>query len=217
LAAVSIQEEIPMFTARLFAVALVALAAGTSLASAAPVKYTVDGAHSEIGFDIRHIFSRVHGRFGKFQGTIVFDDKTPANISVDATADAKSITTDNEKRDGHLRGADFFATDSFPTLTFKSTEVTAAGDKKYRIAGNLTMRGVTRPVVFDAEFLGAGQVGVGGQNWGGKAGFTATTVVNRQDFRISWNRTLDNGGLMLDDKVTLVLNIEADQAPDAAK
>jgi polyisoprenoid-binding protein YceI len=79
------------------------------------------------------------------------------------------------------------------------------------------MRGVTRPVVLDAEFLGAGQIAVGGQNWGGKAGFTATTVVNRQDFRIRWNRTLDNGGLMLDDKVTLVLNIEADQVPDAAK
>lgn len=206
-----------MFTARRFATALVALAVSSALASAAPVKYTVDPAHSEIGFDIRHLFSKVHGRFNTFQGSIVFDEKSPANISVDATADAKSIWTDNEKRDGHLRSADFFAADSFPTLSFKSTKVTAAGDKKYRIAGDLTMRGVTRPVVFDAEFLGAGQVGVGGQSWGGKAGFSATTVVNRQDFRINWNKTLDNGGLMLDDKVTLVLNLEASQVPDAAK
>ena len=206
-----------MFTLRRLATAMVALAAAASLASAAPVKYAVDGVHSEIGFDVRHLFSKVHGRFSKFQGSIVFDDKTPANISVDATADARSIWTDNEKRDGHLRGADFFATDSFPTLSFKSTQVTAAGEKKYKIEGNLTMRGVTRPVVLDAEFLGAGQIAVGGQNWGGKAGFTATTVVNRQDFRINWNQTLDNGGLMLDDKVTLVLNIEANQVPDAAK
>ena len=206
-----------MNATRRLALALVALVATASFASAAPVKYTVDPAHSEIGFDIRHLFSKVHGRFNGFQGAITFDDKTPANISVDATADAKTIWTDNDKRDAHLRSADFFATDSFPTLSFKSTKVTAAGDKKYKIAGNLTMRGVTRPVVFDAEFLGAGQVGVGGQSWGGKAGFTATTVVNRQDYRINWNKTLDNGGLMLDDNVTLVLNIEANQVADAAK
>lgn len=206
-----------MFIVRRLAAAAAALVVTASLASAAPVKYTVDPVHSEIGFDIRHIFTKVHGRFNAFQGTIVFDDKTPANISVDATAEAKSIWTDNEKRDGHLRGADFFAVDSFPTMSFKSSKVTAAGDKKFKIAGDLTMRGVTRPVVFDAEFLGAGQVMVGGQSWGGKAGFTASTVVNRQDFRINWNKTLDNGGLMLDDKVTLVLNIEANQVADAAK
>ena len=206
-----------MNAARRFAATLVALAAAASLASAAPVKYTIDQAHSEIGFDIRHLFSKVHGRFNTFQGAITFDEKTPANISVDATADARTIWTDNDKRDAHLRSADFFATDSFPTLSFKSTKVTAAGDKKYKIAGNLTMRGVTRPVVFDGEFLGAGQVGVGGQSWGGKAGFTATTVVNRQDYRINWNKVLDNGGLMLDDKVTLVLNIEANEETAPAK
>ena len=206
-----------MSAVRRITAALVAIAATASLAAAAPVKYTVDLPHSEIGFDIRHFFSKVHGRFNTFQGTIVFDDKTPANISVDATADAKTIWTDNDKRDAHLRSADFFAADSFPTLSFKSTGVTAAGDKKYKIAGNLTMRGVTRPVVFDAEFLGAGQVGAGGQSWGAKAGFTATTVIDRQDFNIKWNKTLDNGGLMLDDKVTLVLNLEANQVADTAK
>ncbi len=198
-----------MFRTRRIVATLLALVASASLASAAPVKYTVDGAHSEIGFDVRHLFSKVHGRFNTFQGTIVFDEKTPANISVDATADAKSIWTDNEKRDGHLRSADFFATDSFPTLSFKSTKVTAAGDKKFKIAGDLTMRGVTRPVVFDAEFLGAGQVAVGGQSWGGKAGFTASAVVNRQDFHINWNKTLDNGGLLVGDNVDIDLAIEA--------
>jgi len=206
-----------MNATRIFPAALLALAVSASLALAAPARYTVDVPHSEIGFDIRHFFSKVHGRFNTFRGAIVFDEKTPANISVDAPADSKTIWTDNDKRDAHLRSADFFAADSFPTLSFKSTKVTAAGDKKFKIAGNLTMRGVTRPVVFDAEFLGAGAVGVGGQSWGGKAGFTATTVINRQDFGIKWNKALDNGGLMLDDNVTLVLNIEANQVQDAPK
>ncbi len=206
-----------MNAARRLATTMIALVATVSFASAAPVKYNVDPAHSEIGFDIRHLFSKVHGRFNTFQGAITFDDKTPANISVDATADARTIWTDNDKRDEHLRSADFFATDSFPTLSFKSTGVTAEGDRKYKIAGNLTMRGVTRPVVLAAEFLGAGQVAIGGHSMGGKAGFTATTVVNRQDYRINWNKTLDNGGLMLDDNVTLVLNIEANQVAEPVK
>ena len=197
-----------MFAARRLAAAFIILAATASLASAAPAKYAVDVPHSEIGFDIRHFFARVHGRFNTFQGTIVFDEKNPSAISIDASADAKSIWTDNEKRDNHLRSADFFAADSFPTLSFKSTRVTAAGDNKYKVEGNLTLRGVTKPVVFDAEFLGAGAIGAGGQSWGAKAGFSATTVINRQDYGIRWNKVLDSGSLMLDDKVTLVLNIE---------
>jgi len=197
------------------ALVVLALAAFAGGASAAPIKYTVDKVHSEVGFDVRHIFSRVHGRFNEFTGTIVFDDKDPNDIWVDASADAKSIYTDNERRDGHLRSKDFFAVDSFPSLTFKSTKVTLAGKNKYKIAGNLTLRGVTRPVVFDAEFLGAGAVGVGGQSWGNKAGFTATTTINRQDFGITWNKTLDNGGLMLSDDVTITLNLEAGQAQEA--
>lgn len=196
---------------------LVALAAASALATAAPAQYTIDKDHSEVGFDVRHLFSKVHGRFNAFTGSITFDEANPAAIAVDATAEAKSIWTDNERRDGHLRSADFFAADSFPTLSFKSTKVTAAGKNKYKVAGNLTMRGVTRPVVFDAEFLGAGSVGVGGQSWGAKAGFVATTVVNRKDYGINWNKTLDNGGLMLSDEVTISLSLEANQVPPAAK
>ncbi len=196
---------------------LVALAAASAIAIAAPTQYTIDKSHTEIGFDVRHIFSRVHGRFNDFAGTITFDETNPAAIAVDATAEAKSISTDNERRDGHLRSADFFAVDSFPTLSFKSTKVTAAGKNKYKVAGNLTMRGVTKPVVFDAEFLGAGAFGIGGQSMGAKAGFVASAVVNRKDFGINWNKTLDNGGLMLSDEVTITLNIEANQVTAAAK
>jgi polyisoprenoid-binding protein YceI len=204
------------FAPRLVLAAL-ALVATTAVVNAAPAKYSVDKDHTEVGFDVRHFFNKVHGRFNAFAGTIVFDEANPANISVDATAETKSIWTDNDRRDAHLRSADFFAADSFPTLSFKSTKVSAAGKNKYKVDGNLTLRGVTKPVSFDGEFLGAAAVGAGGQSWGGKAGFTATTVVNRKDFGINWNKVLDNGSLMLDDKVTIVLNIEGNLVQDAAK
>ncbi len=198
----------------LAAAALLLVAAA---AFAAPVTYTIDKPHTEVGFDVRHFFSKVHGRFNDFQGTIVFDEQDPAKISVEATAVTGSISTDNEKRDGHLKTADFFDAEKYPTLSFKSTKVTAAGKNKYKVTGDLTLRGVTKSVVFDVDFLGAGSVGVGGQSWGAKAGFAATTTVNRKDFGINWNKTLDNGGLMLADEVTLVLNIEANQVQDEKK
>lgn len=188
-----------------------------SAAFAAPVTYTIDKPHTEVGFDVRHFFSKVHGRFNDFQGTIVFDEQDPAKISVEASAVTASVSTDNEKRDGHLKTADFFDAEKFPTLTFKSTKVTAAGKNKYKVAGDLTLRGVTKPVVFDVDFLGAGSVGVGGQSWGTKAGFVATTTINRKDFGINWNKQLDNGGLMLADEVTLTLNIEANQVQEEKK
>lgn len=199
------------------AVSAAALLLVAAAAFAAPVTYTIDKPHTEVGFDVRHFFSKVHGRFNDFQGTIVFDEQDPAKISVEATAVTGSISTDNEKRDGHLKTADFFDAEKYPTLSFKSTKVTAAGKNKYKVTGDLTLRGVTKSVVFDVDFLGAGSVGVGGQSWGNKAGFAATTTINRKDFGINWNKTLDNGGLMLADEVTLVLNIEANQVQDEKK
>lgn len=196
-----------------FALAVLTIAAlQSTVAFADPVTYSIDKSHTEVGFEIRHIFSKVQGRFNSFTAKIVFDEKTPANISVEASADANSIWTDNERRDGHLKSADFFDAEKFPVITFKSTKVVAAGKNKYKITGDFTMHGVTKPVTFDAEFLGAGAVGVGGQSWGTKAGFTATTVINRKDFGVSWNKALDNGGAMLSDEVTINLNIEADAA-----
>jgi polyisoprenoid-binding protein YceI len=192
----------------LAALALFAAVSIASAAAAAPVKYAVDKPHSEIGFEVRHFFSKVPGRFGDFSGTIVFDEADPSKITVDASAVTASVTTANEKRDGHLKTADFFDAEKYPAITFKSTKVTAAGKNKYKIAGDFTMRGVTKPVVFDAEFLGAGNVAAGGQSMGVKAGFTATTVINRKDFGINWNKALDNGG-MVREEVTLTLNIQA--------
>ena len=199
------------FVSRILA-AVVATAALASFASAAPSNWSVDAAHSEVGFEVKHIFSLVRGVFREAQGTIVFDDANPANIKVDASVQTASVNTGNDKRDGHLKGTDFFDAEKNPTISFKSTKVTAAGKNKYKVTGDFTMHGVTKSVTFDAEFLGAGAVGVGGQSWGSKAGFIASATINRKDFGIVWNKTLDNGGLMLGDDVKINLNIEANAA-----
>jgi polyisoprenoid-binding protein YceI len=169
----------------------------------------VDPAHTEVGFEVRHFFSKVHGVFHDSQGTIVFDDQDPSAIQVDASARVASVDTGNHNRDADLQTPDFFnaATDSI--LSFKSTKVEKVGKTKYKVSGDLTMRGVTKPVVFDAEFLGSSDVSIEGKSWGAKAGFSATTVVNRKDYGINWNKVLDNGGTMVDDMVTIILNIEA--------
>jgi polyisoprenoid-binding protein YceI len=180
-----------------------------SPAAAAPVTWKVDPAHTEVGFEVRHFFSKVHGVFHDVQGTIVFDEQDPSAVKVDASARVASVDTGNKNRDADLMTPDFFnaATDS--TLSFKSTKVERAGKNKFKITGDLTMRGVTKPVVFDAEFLGSSAVSIEGKSWGSKAGFSATTVVNRQDFGIKWNKALDNGGVMVGDDVTIILNVEA--------
>jgi polyisoprenoid-binding protein YceI len=200
------------------AVALaLALASFASAASAAPLTFDIDQAHSQVGFSIRHFFSKVPGQFKDFSGTIVMDPNTPAASSVEVTIQAASISTGNDGRDKHLRSPDFFAADSFPTLTFKSTKVDSAGKDRVKVTGDLTMHGVTKSVVLDVEFLGMGEVGVGGKSWGTKAGFDATTSVNRHDFGINWNKTLDAGGVMIGENVAISLHIEANLKPPAQK
>jgi polyisoprenoid-binding protein YceI len=194
-----------------------ALLSFSTAATAAPLTFDIDKPHSQVGFSIRHFFSKVPGQFKDFSGTIVMDEKNPAASSVEVAIQAASIFTDNEKRDAHLRSPDFFATDSFPMLTFKSTRVAPAGKDKYKVAGDLTMHGVTKPVVLDVEFLGMGQVGIGGQTMGTKAGYDATATLNRKDFGINWNKTLDQGGLMIGEDVAVSLHIEANLKPPAQK
>lgn len=188
---------------------LAALLGVAPAASAAPQTYDIDPVHSQVGFSIRHFFSKVPGQFKQFSGTILADGQDPAASSVEVTIQTASIFTDNEKRDAHLRGSDFFAADSFPTITFKSTKVAPVGKDRYQVTGNLTMRGVTKPVTLDMEFLGKGEVSIGGQSMGLKAGFDATTTLNRQDFGIRWNKALDQGGVMLGDDVAVTLHVEA--------
>ena len=198
-----------LFT-RTFA-ALIALATASSLAVAAPATWKIDPSHTEAGFQVRHFFSQVRGVFHDVEGTIVYDEADPSAIRVDASVKVASVDTGNQKRDSHLQTADFFDAEKNPTLTFKSTKVEKAGNDKYKVIGELTMRGVTKTVTFDAEFLGSAPISINGRSIGSKAGLSATAVVNRKDFGINWNKTLDNGGVMLDDKVTIVLNVEADQ------
>ena len=192
--------------------AALALAVTASFAVAAPATWKIDGSHTTVGFEVRHFFSKVHGVFHVVEGSIVFDEADPAAIKIDATVKVNSVDTGNEKRDGHLQSADFFNAEKDSTLSFKSTKVAKVSKGKYKITGDLTMRGVTKSVVFDADFLGSSDVSVGGQSWGAKAGFAATTTVNRKDFGINWNKALDNGGVMVDDMVKIELNIEADKA-----
>ena len=194
---------------------LAALIAALTLASrtlAAPVTWKVDPAHTEVGFDVRHFFTKVHGVFHEVQGTIVFDDQDPTAIKVDASARVASVDTGNRNRDADLQQPYFFnaATDSI--LSFKSTKVEKTGEKTLKVTGDLSAHGVTKSVAFDAEFLGSSTVSIEGKSWGAKAGFSATTVVNRQEFGINWNKALDNGGMMVGDDVTITLNVEASKA-----
>src|SRR5262245_57072321 len=139
---------------KLVSVSILALTlAIATAASAAPATWTIDQNHSQVGFSIRHFFSKVPGTFDKFSGSTVYDPQKPENSSVKAEIDPASINTKNEKRDNHLRSDDFFDVTKFTTLTFVSTKVTAAGENKIKVDGNLTMHGVTKPVTLDVTFL----------------------------------------------------------------
>jgi polyisoprenoid-binding protein YceI len=174
---------------------------------AAPATWTIDPNHSNVTFTIRHFFSKVNGSFTKFSGKIVYDPANVAASSAKAEIDAASIFTANERRDGHLKSADFFDVEKHPKVTFESTKITPAGDK-VKIEGNLTMHGVTKPVTLEGAFLGAGP---------DKAGFEASGKVDRKDFGIVWNKVADQGGMMLGDDVTIRIDVEANSEAAEAK
>jgi len=204
------------FRTLIAAAALLVAFAAPSLADAE--KFNIDNNHSVAGFQVRHFFAKVPGRFNEMSGTIMYDAKNVANSSVDVTIPAATINTQNERRDGHLKSADFFDVEKNPTITFKSTKVIAGKTAdKFQVEGDLTMRGVTKKVTLDVT-----QLGVGSMGRGVVGGWEATTTVNRKDFGINWNRTLDQGGTLLGDDVTINLSIEANKdepkkdAPPAA-
>jgi polyisoprenoid-binding protein YceI len=196
------------------------LAAAVLLAAAPAVRaetYDIDASHSQIGFRIRHLVSKVPGRFTKFSGTIDYTPGKPETWKVDATIDAASINTDHEKRDAHLRNADFFDVEKHPALKFKSTKVADVKGDSAKLHGELTMLGVTKPVVLDLEVGGTAK-----DPWGNaKAGFTARGKINRKDFGMVWNKALDAGSVMLGEEVDVVLDVEAQAkaagAPEKAK
>lgn len=168
-------------------------------------EFSADAAHSNVGFTIRHLVSKVNGEFKDFEAHFSFDSAKPTDSKLKATIKAASINTNNEKRDAHLKSGDFFEVEKFPTLSFESKKVTAAGKDKFNMTGDLMIHGITKPVTFNVEYLGESP-----DPWGGtRAGFTATAQINRKDFGVSWNKNLDKGGLVLGDDVTININIEA--------
>jgi polyisoprenoid-binding protein YceI len=166
--------------------------------------WAVDTAHSTIGFVARHMMvAKVRGRFKDFTADIVIAEN-PLDSRVDATVQMASVDTNDETRDNHLRTNDFFDIENHPTMTFRTTSIEPDGDD-YKLNGDLTIRGVTKPVTFDLEVGGAGK-----DPWGNtKAGFSATTTINRKDFGVEWNAPLETGGVIVGDKVTIELDIEA--------
>jgi len=179
-----------------------------------PRNFVIDRSHSEVGFNIRHFFNKTHGRFNDYTATIVYDPKDLAGSTVEVAIKDSSIYTANERRDNDLRGADFFWTEKYPMVTFKSTKVIPGKDEHhFQVAGDLTIRDVTKPVTLDVEYLGMGPVGIGGRDLGVQAGFVATTTISRKDYGIVWNKTLDQGGVMLGEDVEIALNIAAVNRP----
>lgn len=168
-------------------------------------EYEIDAVHSSIGFSVRHLLiSNVTGNFNDFSGKIMFDEKDMTNSSVDLTIKAASINTNNVDRDNHLRASDFFDAEKFPEITFKSGKVEKAEDN-YVLVGTLTMHGVSKEISIPFEFIGKAKGPMGKQ----RLGFEGNTKLNRKDFGITWNKTLDEGGLAVGNEIKIQLNIEA--------
>ena len=186
----------------------IVLAGAALLVAALPATaqtWKIDSAHSSASFTVKHMMvSNVHGRFGKVEGTVVYDGTNLAAAQVDAIIDGTTISTDNEKRDAHLKSPDFFDAAGFPTITFKSKRVEVVSPGRFKLIGDLTMRGKTSEVVLDGEGPTDPVNAQGGQ----RVGVTAATTLNRQDYGVSWSRTMDGGGYVVGDQVKITIELE---------
>ncbi len=201
-----------MFRRRAFAPLALVLVLSAASARAEKETFVLDKAHTEFGFKVRHFVSKVGGHFAKFEGTITLDRAKPEESSVDLKIDATSIDTGAPSRDKHLNSPDFFDTAKYPEITFKSTKVSAKGKDTYEVTGDLTMRGVMKPVTLTVVANGFTGDGRGGQ----KAGFDVTGKLNRKDFGVNWNAIVDQN-TMLSDDVDLLITVEANKpAPKPA-
>ncbi len=168
--------------------------------------WQIDTAHSAAQFAVRHMMvSTVRGHFGKIRGTAKFDMADPTKGSVEAEVDVTSIDTREPKRDAHLRNADFFDAEKHPKMNFVSKRIEPAGHGKLKMTGDLTIRGVTKPVVFDVE---GPSNPISDPRGGQRIGAQATAKINRQDFGVNWNRALDAGGLAVGNEVTITIDLE---------
>ena len=168
--------------------------------------YTLDPAHTRIGFVARHaMVTKVRGSFDEFAGTAVLDGANPANSRVEVTIEAASIDTRNAQRDEHLRGNDFLAMQEYPKITFASTSVRQAGETAFEVTGDLTIKGVTNAITIPFEFEGAATDPFGNQ----RVGFEGAVAINRKDYGVTWNAALEGGGVLVSDKVTLEFEVSA--------
>ena len=167
--------------------------------------YVIEKAHSEVFFQVRHLVTKVRGRFSDFEGTIKMDEENPGLSSVNFSIKAASVDTNVADRDTHLRSGDFFAADEHPNLTFASKRVAKKGGDSFDVVGDLTIRGTTKEITLPVTFLGKAK-----DPWGqNKVGFEAETSLNRKDFGLNWNAALETGGLLVGDEVKVNLSIQA--------
>jgi polyisoprenoid-binding protein YceI len=176
----------------------------TSVAAPAQT-FSIDKTHSDLLFQVRHLVTRVRGRFTDFSGTVSFDLESPAASSVVVTIDAASIDTGTPDRDTHLRSADFFDVATYPALTFVSSRVDRKSDDRFDVTGTLTIHGVTREVTLPVTYLGRAT-----DPWGNeRAGFESEITINRKDFGLGWNALLETGGFVVGDDVKITLSVQA--------
>jgi len=168
--------------------------------------WNIDPAHTSVEFKVKHMMiANVKGHFAKVSGVLIRDESDPTNDRVEATIEAASLHTRDEQRDAHLKSADFFHVEKFPTLHFKSTGVKVAGEGELSVEGDLTIHGVTRKVRFAVE----GPTPPAKDPWGNtRIGLSASTKINRKDFGLTWNAALETGGILVGDEVTITLDVE---------
>ena len=175
--------------------------------------YAIDPTHSRIGFVARHaMVTKVRGSFNEFDGSGSFDADDPTRSRLQLTIEAASIDTRNADRDAHLRSNDFFDMETYPEITFTSTKVETVDPEHYRVSGNLTIKGVTKPVTVDFEYTGTAVDPYGNT----RIGLDGTTTVNRKDWGVSWNAALEAGGVLVSEKVTLEFEVSAIRTDDAS-
>ncbi|HEV2150489.1 MAG TPA: YceI family protein [Longimicrobiaceae bacterium] len=202
-----------MKTRRTMLAAVLALGMGVLPAwrtGGAAAEYEIDQSHSQVLFRVKHMgISTVTGRFRDFSGTIVYDPQNLAASSARATIRTASIDTDNDRRDAHLRSADFFEAEKHPEISFTANRVRAASGESFKLDGTLTMRGVTRPITLDVERAGP----VRGPDGRERMAFNATTRLDRTDYGLTWNRALEAGGVVVSNEVQIVLELAAIRKP----
>ena len=176
-------------------------------ADAQSTKWTVDKGHSNVKFTVTHMtVSEVEGSFKIFEGNVEHTKPDFSDAKINFSVDVNSVFTDNERRDGHLKGEDFFNAAQVPTMKFVSTSMKPLGNNKYQLSGNLTIRDVTKPVVFDVTYGGSVNTGRGR-----KSGFKAKTTINRFDYNLKWDRAVEAGGLVVAKDVDIQINVEMDE------